>query len=330
MVVTTPRTSAMSPLALFLAFAVIAVAVVSARAQSGSKSIRYLEDRKLWILHTDHTSYALGVNERNELQHMYWGNHLTRDVDLSPAHSAKEWASFDSSETDTNGEYQGWGDRVYSEPCLKVALADGDRDLVLHYLSNKIKGDTLTLRLKDIQYDLEVDLVYRVFPHEDILRKEATITNRTAQPITIESAQSGVWYVPRGEGYRLTYLVGRWADETQLTREEIHQGKILLDSRRGNTGLQINPWFAIDGGSRPDDRATEQHGHVWFGALGWSGNWKLVVEESPAQQVRVVGGYNDFDFGYLLEARREPCYAALLWRVHRRRIRRGLAPAAPP
>ncbi len=293
--------SAASPLALVLTVAALAFAVVSARAQTGPVLIRYLEDRKLWILNTDRATYAVGVNNRNEPQQVYWGNRLARDADLPRARTEREWASFDPPETDTNGEYQGWGDRVYTEPCLKVTLADGDRDLVLHYFSYEIKGDTLTLRLKDIQYDLEVDLVYRVFPHEDIIRKEATVTNRTAQPIVIESAQSGVWYVPRGEGYRLTYLVGRWADETQLTREEIRQGKILLDSRRGNTGHQINPWFAIDGGSRLEDRATEQHGRVWFGALGWSGNWKLVVEESPAQQVRVVGGYNDFDFGYYLK-----------------------------
>jgi alpha-galactosidase len=39
---------------------------------------------------------------------------------------------------------------------------------------------------------------------------------------------------------------------------------------------------------------------VWFGALAWSGNWKLVVEESPVHQVRITGGYNDFDFSYPL------------------------------
>jgi alpha-galactosidase len=40
---------------------------------------------------------------------------------------------------------------------------------------------------------------------------------------------------------------------------------------------------------------------VWFGALAWSGNWKLVVEQTPGRQVRVTGGLNDFDFGYLLK-----------------------------
>ena len=103
--------------------------------------------------------------------------------------------------------------------------------------------------------------------------------------------------MPAGEGYRLTYLTGRWAGETQLTREPILPGKKVLESRRGNTSHQLNPWFAIDARGEAD----EEHGRVWFGALGWSGNWKLVVEDTPpAHQVRVTGGYNDFDFSWPL------------------------------
>jgi alpha-galactosidase len=185
----------------------------------------------------------------------------------------------------------------YTEPCLKVALADGVRDLVLKYVSHKISGDTLEIRTKDINYDLFVTLRYRVFPGYDIIRKEARIDNETKQAVTVESAQSGVWYVPPGVGYRLTYLPGRWAAENQVTQEMIHQGKKVLESRRMVTSHQMNPYFAID----YNGEANEESGRVWFGTLGWSGNWKMVVEQTPNQQVRVVGGYNDFDFGYPLK-----------------------------
>ena len=107
-------------------------------------------------------------------------------------------------------------------------------------------GDTLEIQLKDIQDDVLVDLNYRVYPRTDIIRKQAEIRNRTSQSLVVESAQSGVWYVPAGDGYRLSYLTGRWAGETQLIREEIHPGKKVLESRRGNTSHQLNPWFAID------------------------------------------------------------------------------------
>jgi len=284
------------------AMAVVASAMLAPATRAADAAppaaVRYLESLKVWVLDTVRTSYVIGVNEEYELQSLYWGERLEGDEGLAAAHAAHEWASFDSPETMTNLEYPGWGGRYYNEPALKVTLADGVRDLVLKYDSYEIHDRTLVIRLKDIQYPLVVSLAYTVFPEDDIIRKEAAVENRTAQLVTIESAQSGVWYVPPGEGYRLTYLTGRWAGETQLTRQTIGPGKFVLESRRGNTSHQLNPWFAIDAGGHAD----EDHGRVWFGALGWSGNWKLVVEDTPpAHQVRVTGGYNDFDFSWPLK-----------------------------
>ena len=62
-------------------------------------------------------------------------------------------------------------------------------------------------------------LTYKVFPKEDIIRQQAEIENRTSQVVTLESAQSGVWYMPPGDGYRLTYLAGRWAGKTRVMQE---------------------------------------------------------------------------------------------------------------
>ena len=41
---------------------------------------------------------------------------------------------------------------------------------------------------------------------------------------------------------------------------------------------------------------------MWFGALAWSGSWRITVEQDQLQQVRITGGYNPFDFGYKLNA----------------------------
>jgi alpha-galactosidase len=263
--------------------------------------IRFLADKKLWVLDTGHSSYVFGVNERGQLQHAYWGGKLWRDADLAAVHSSAEWASFDGSASTTPGEYSGWGSNMYTEPCLKVTLDDGNRDLVLRYVSHEIHGDSLEVVTKDIQYDLIVNLHYRVYPGAGIIEKHAIIENKTSQPITIESAQAGVWYLPPGDGYRLSYLNGRWAGETQLVQEEIHPGVKVLESRRGTTSHQTNPWFAIDAPEGGGMRADQEHGRVWFGALGWSGSWKFTVEQTPHQQVRVTGGYNTFDFAYRLD-----------------------------
>ena len=257
--------------------------------------IRYVAPRKLWHLEAGSVSYVLGVNERNELQPLYWGKRLWRDDDLAAAHSEPGWASFDLSSTTTPQEFPGWGGGRYIEPCLKVTLPNGVRDLVLKYVAYRIDGDNLEIDLKDMAYNLAVTLHYRVFPEIGVIRKSAVITNRTNEPVMLESAQSGSWTLPRGEGYRFTYVSGRWAGEWQIQQTPIHPGLQVIESRRGNTSHQANPWFAID-----DGQANEEHGRVWFGALGWSGNWRLSIEETSHQQVRVTGGFNPFDFSYPL------------------------------
>jgi alpha-galactosidase len=47
--------------------------------------------------------------------------------------------------------------------------------------------------------------------------------------------------------------------------------------------------------------AGEEHGEVWFGALAWSGSWRITVEKTQLDAVRVTGGFNPFDFGYKLK-----------------------------
>jgi alpha-galactosidase len=265
-------------------------------AAAGQPSIRYIDKTKLFVLDDGKISYVFGVNEQGTLQHVYWGKHVWRDEDFTAAHSFPEWASFDLGTTTTPQEYPGWGAGLYVEPSVKVTFADGDRDLVLHYVDHHIDGNNLTVTLKDIERPLFVHLQYTVYPQSGILRREAAIENRSDKPVIVESAQSGAWYLPRGDGYRLRYLTGRWAGEWQVNEEPVHTGLKILESRRGSTSAQSNPWFALD----RDGSNDGEHGAVWFGALGWSGSWRISVEQTPHLQVRVTGGYNPFDFGYFL------------------------------
>lgn len=261
-----------------------------------AQTIQFVESRKIWLITTPHSSYAIGVAPNGQLQHLYWGAPLWRAEDITSAKAAEDLSSFDPGEMLDNEEFAGWGGPRYYEPALKITRADGNPDLVLHYVSQKIEGDELSVTLKDIRDDIRVALRYRVDPETGIISRSAAITNRTQQNITVESAQSASWYMPPGDGYRLSYLSGRWVAETQLNQEPIHEGMKVLESRLGHTGHNLNPWFAIDAGD-----ASETHGRVWFGALAWSGNWRISVEQTPYRQVRVTGGLNTFDFSYLLK-----------------------------
>ncbi len=251
------------------------------------------------------STYAFGVNERGELQTIYWGGRLGPHDQIPPAHSYMEWASFDSSYNNTPQEYAGWGAGLFTEPALKITFPDGNRDLVLHFVkATQHDSQSLDILLKDISREVYVTLRYSIDADTGILARSASIENRDKLPIVIDQAAAAQWTLPPAR-YTLNYLTGRWAGEWTLNQEPVRPGARVIESRRGTTGHQANPWFAL---SRDTSRnsagpflAPEESGEVWFGALAWSGSWRFTIEETQLDSVRITGGFNPFDFGYQLK-----------------------------
>jgi len=255
--------------------------------------------RPVFRLDGGNTTYAFGVNERGELQQLYWGGRINANDAIAPAKAGPEAASFDSSYNNTPQEYAGWGAGLYQEPALKITFPDGNRDLVLHYVRGNphegADGHSLDVQLKDISRAVTVTLHYTMDQHSGILARSATIENHETTPIVVEQAAAAAFSLPPAH-YTLSYLSGRWGSEWTLNQETIHQGQRVLESRRGSTGHQLNPWFAIGKGG-----SDEEHGETWFGSLAWSGSWRITVEQDTIDKVRVTGGFNPFDFGYQLK-----------------------------
>jgi alpha-galactosidase len=270
--------------------ALLAASVLSAQ----SAAVHYDGAAKVFRLDGGNVTYSFGVNPHGELQQLYWGGRVAEGDAIPAAVPMREWASFDSPHTNTPEEYAGWGGGLFVEPALKVTFFDGNRDLVLHYESHAEKQDGIDVVLKDVNRKIFVTLHYAIDPQTGILGRSATIENREAAPVTVEQAAAAAWTVPAGH-YTLNYLTGRWAGEWTLTQEAVHPGARVVESRRGSTGHQANPWFALQSGG-----SNEDLGEVWFGALGWSGSWRITVEQDQLDTVRVTGGFNPFDFGYVL------------------------------
>lgn len=267
-----------------------------------SQSIEYRSDAKLWVIQAGDFTYAMGVDERNWLQSLYWGPHIDRTQDIPAAHSLPERAAFDLSTTTTPQEYAAWGAGLYTEPALKATFASGNRDLVLEYIDQRQTHDansqTLEITMRDIKLPFVVHLFYRVYTGQSVLERWSTIDNQTKEDVVLEDAASATWSLPNLENrnYRAHWLTGRWAGEWQLQSASLDVGSQVIESRRGSTGSQANPWFALEG----PDAGDEEHGPVYFGELGWSGSWRITMEQSSLHQVRITGGYNPFDFGYRL------------------------------
>ncbi len=245
-----------------------------------------------WLLTADQMSYAVGLNEQKMPQTLYWGPELSDFSGLPAAKMHGEIASFEPGISTTPLEYPAWGGGLAYEPALKADFANGNRSMKLVFDSAQQQGaDTLELTLKDEVEPIYVHLYYKVFP-EGILGRWATIENKGKDTATVTNLASGTLNLPPDPRYQLSSLTGRWGGEWQLQRSAIHPGEQVLESRRGSTSHQANPWFSIG----EQGVTSEEAGPVWFGELGWSGSWRIMVEEAEAHNVRITGGYNPFDF----------------------------------
>ncbi|QDE41583.1 alpha-galactosidase [Luteibacter pinisoli] len=239
----------------------------------------------------------MGVDPDGRLQTLYWGARLAKDDPLGPATPAPERSSFDPKGALSRQEYAGWGGNITAMPALKVRFDDGNRDLILRYESYRIDHGALVVVMRDAQAGVDVSLRYSADEATGIIGRSAHIENTGKQALTIDSAAAATWSLPSGSDYSLRYLTGTWAGEWHLQTRAITPGATVLESRRGSTSDENNPWFAINRGGQ----WGETHGDVWFGALAWSGSWSIRVDEDILGQVRVTGGFNPFDFAYRLK-----------------------------
>ena len=263
-------------------------------------SIKILNDKKKWFLKTKNTAYVMGIDEDKNLQHLYWGEKLPYINDY-PRVLLQQDLPFNNFEQIIKEEFSPWGGIRYKEPGLKIIYEDQVRDLILKYKNYKLidsdnKCKKLIIYLIDSAYNLEVELNYRLIEEYDLIERWVNIKNKGNQPVQIKQILSAQWHLPDMQNYRLSYLYGRWVSETKLSRIELGYGKKILESRRGITSHQFNPWFAVDNG-----QSNEDFGKVYYGILAWSGNWKIVLEKDSYNRLQVSGGINDFDFSWQLK-----------------------------
>ena len=161
--------------------------------------IHYDEAAHTFRMDAADVSYVFGVNQNGELQTLYWGKRL-RPADPFPEARADEGSSgFDLPVNATPQEFTGWGGGLVVVPDLKITFPDGNRDLVLHYVSHAIRDNVLTITLKDISRDVFVDLQYEIDAETGILARSARVENRTHEPFTIEQAFAATWNLPASQ-----------------------------------------------------------------------------------------------------------------------------------
>ena len=252
------------------------------------------QNRNLFALQTDNTTYAFAIDENGLVRHLYWGKKINNIIDLDvPVLS--EISSNDPILDIVQEEYPVFGGMRYKEQCLKVHFNDGTRDIVYAYESYEQSDGVLKLFLNDVYYDLNIEMTYKVYENRDLIERSVTVTNTGTERLEIEAIYSGQIHIPHQE-LTLTGTKGYWLAELQEFKQPLGGSKMVMESRRGVSTHNHNPFFILD------HNATETTGDVYFGVLKWSGNFKTVIEPRPYGTTLVQMGLNPHDCQITLEA----------------------------
>ena len=284
--------------------------------------IRFNNETNVFSLDTDKSSYQFLIGPSNYLIHLYYGSkvlddvdhlnvYFTQDFDPSPYELAKKISSFSLNEL--LQEYPTYGDGDFRVTCLAGYNSEGVMSLVLKYKSHRILRNTtkpeipglphsksdnvdiLDIEMFDDLFNCTVHLFYSVFYERDVITRWATIKNDSNETLTLIRAMSACLDF-RDSDYDLTSFDGAPCRERQLNKSPLRSGKITIDSIRGASSHQHNPFTMIS-----SKNADEKSGIVYGISLVYSGNFAVEAEVDQSDQTRITIGINPNQFRYIIQ-----------------------------
>ena len=272
-----------------------------------------------FILSGKNYSYAIFVNRAGYLQHLYYGKKIgesdlaflikTQGEKLSPN---PEDINADMLTDCMPSECGFFGRGDFRSATVIAEREDGSVMSSFKYVKHAISGgvarikgqpcvrkadNTLTITLKDDFSDIEIDLNYSVSDNSDVLIKNTEIRNTGKTCIKLKKAFSFCTNLPDiDKQYSALRLAGSWASERRPVITPLAEGTLRIESTRGYSSHQMNPFMAILA-----DSCTENSGECYGFNLLYSGSFAITAEVSSNKSVRVQGGINDYLFGWELD-----------------------------
>lgn len=210
---------------------------------------------------------------------------------------------------------QGTGD--YRIPSFRVVYEDGSTISPVEYESHEIvagkaptpdhtptlrldsddQATTLIVRCRDVVTGLRVELHYTVLHTEDIISRRSVVVNNTVDVVKVDLLSSCHLDLDTNE-FHMTQLSGAWARERQVVTKRLSDGVSAVESRRGASSHQHNPFVLLSVGGPPAEETGEAIGL----GLMYSGSWSCVAEvSSETGRLRVQMGINEQGFMWRLE-----------------------------
>ena len=282
--------------------------------------ILYSSEKKLFTLHTAHTTYQFQIDPYGVPLHLYYGTRCEGEMDYllryaDRGFSGNPYAAGDDrtySYDTLPQEYPVWGSGDYRSTLLSLRDERGTLGCAPRYRSHEIRpgkyalsglpavyaaeeeAESLSLELVDERLGLSLTLLYGVLPACDIITRSVIVKNRGTQTFRLGRLQSACLDFVGGD-FDLITFPGRYALERQADRRPLGRGTLSVGSRRGYSSHQYNPLLLLC-----DREATESTGRCWAMQLVWSGGFLCEAERDQLSQTRLTLGMDEVQMDYPL------------------------------
>ena len=282
-------------------------------------SVTFNEEKKIFRLDTEKSTYVMGLSPEGFLGHIYYGDRLYMEADnyllrmeeppYTPSVNKREKSAFLDF---FPMEYPTGGIGDYRESCLNIRNAAGNMGCELHYTGHEIykgkkglkglpasfatedEAETLEITLKDGDLDLEVVLSYTAFEKENVITRSVRVQNQGKENLRIEKILSACLDMDN-ENFSMLSLHGTWARERHIQTGELHYGKQVISSARGESSHQEHPFIAL-----VTNGTEQENGKVYAMHFVYSGNFMAETELCQFDNLRMTMGINPEEFSWLL------------------------------
>ena len=251
-------------------------------------------------IESKNNALALQVGAKKDLSTIYFGKKLTSTGEY--AHVPAVYKQTSDYTGLLNSVYTPSGSRNLMEPAITVTHADGNNSLDLKYVSHKITDvkegvKLLSVVLKDPVYAFEVTLFYQVYYNEDVIEQWTEIRHQEKGNVILHKFASANLYLKAGS-YWLKQYHGDWAKEMQPEESKLTHGIKTLDTKLGTRANLFQPSVFMVSLDKP---AGEDEGDVLYGALEYSGNFRIDLEVDYQDNLRIIAGINNYASPYTLK-----------------------------
>ena len=251
-------------------------------------------------IETKENALVVQADKGKDLSILYFGKKLKKTADYDKIDGVNKLPEDDSGVF--NSAYTPSGSRNLMEPAITVTHADGDNSLDLKYVNSKIKKisddvNLLSIVLKDPAYNFVVTLFYKSYFKENVIEQWSEIKHEEKGNVVLQKFASANLYL-KADSYWLRQYHGNWAREMQPEEAKLTYGIKTLDSKLGTRANLYMPSVFMVSLGKP---ALETEGDVLFGALEYSGNFKIDFELDAQNNLRLIAGINNYASAYTLK-----------------------------